>query len=103
MHRPEFLSQDVTPSPDVLSQELDGETVLLDLNSETYFGLNEVGTRVWQLIPEAVGLEGIFQALLAEYEVDEATLLEDLRELINDFSDAGLITVHPDTARGHAD
>ena len=35
-------------SPDVLSQEVNGETVLLDLEGESYFGLNEVGTRVWQ-------------------------------------------------------
>ncbi|MBT6125779.1 MAG: PqqD family protein, partial [Halieaceae bacterium] len=44
------LNQVVTLSPDVISQEVSGETVLLDLNSEHYFGLDEVGTRIWQLI-----------------------------------------------------
>lgn len=66
---------------------------MLDLNSESYFGLNEVGTRVWDLIPEVAKLEDIYKKLLAEYEIDETALLNDLRQLIDDFSDAGLITL----------
>ena len=41
------LNQTVTLSPEVISQEVSGETVLLDLESENYFGLDEVGTRIW--------------------------------------------------------
>ena len=41
-----------TVSKDVLFQEVAGETVLLDLNSESYFGLDEVGTRIWTLLNE---------------------------------------------------
>ena len=37
-------------SDEVLSQEINGETVLLDLESESYFGLNEIGTRIWQVL-----------------------------------------------------
>ena len=36
-------------SSEVLSQEVNGETVLLDLEGECYFGLNEVGTRIWRV------------------------------------------------------
>ena len=43
------LNQTITLSPDVISQEVSGETVLLDLESENYFGLDAVGTRIWQL------------------------------------------------------
>ena len=42
----------ITISPEVMSQEVSGETVLLDLQSESYFGLDEVGTRIWQLLQE---------------------------------------------------
>ena len=44
------LNQTVTRSPEVISQEVSGETVLLDLESESYYGLDAVGTRIWQLI-----------------------------------------------------
>ena len=40
-------------SDEVLSQEVNGETLLLDLEGESYFGLNEVGTRIWQLLQAA--------------------------------------------------
>ena len=46
-------------SKEVLSQELNGETVLLDLQGESYFGLNEVGTRIWQLIQSEQTVEGM--------------------------------------------
>ena len=49
------LNQTITLSPEVISQEVSGETVLLDLQSENYFGLDEVGTRIWQLINENDG------------------------------------------------
>lgn len=98
-----FLHQYVARSPDVLSQELGEETVLLDLNSESYFGLNEVGTRVWELIPEVANLEDIYKRLLAEYEIDETALLNDLRQLIDDCSDAGLITLARPTDSEHVD
>ena len=99
----DFLNQRVAPSRDVLSQELDGETVLLDLTSETYFGLNETGTRVWQLICETDTVEGVFRSLLAEHDIEETTLVEDLHELIKDLSSSGLITLQPRGADKNAD
>ena len=47
---PMNLNQTIALSPQVISQEVAGETVLLDLESECYFGLDAVGTRIWQLI-----------------------------------------------------
>ena len=87
------LNQTVTLSPDVISQEVSGETVLLDLGSENYFGLDEVGTRVWQLIQEGGRLQDIYDALLAEYEVGPEQLLADLEKLLNDIQAAGLVTL----------
>ena len=72
------LNQTITLSPDVISQEVSGETVLLDLESEHYFGLDEVGTRIWQLAQETDDLNAIYQTLLAEYDVAENRLQQDL-------------------------
>jgi hypothetical protein len=85
------LNQIITLSPDVISQEVSGETVLLDLESENYFGLDEVGTRVWQLIESAGNLETIYKTLLEEYEVEEEQLLGDLSHLIGEIEKLGLV------------
>jgi hypothetical protein len=89
------LNQTVTLSPDVISQEVSGETVLLDLESENYFGLDEVGTRIWQLIQVSGDLQGVFNTLLDEYEVAPARLQEDLDTLLTEITGLGLVTLEP--------
>ena len=80
-----------TISNDVLFQEVSGETVLLDLESEQYFGLDEVGTRIWALLNEGQSVDAIVETLLAEYEVEREQLAGDVRELLAALLDAGLI------------
>ena len=80
-------------SKDVLAQEISGETVLLDLASESYFGLDAVGTRVWQLLNEGQGQSAMVDTLLEEYEVDRETLERDISELLDRLSGAGLIGI----------
>ena len=78
-------------SPDVLFQEVSGETVLLDLASEQYFGLDEVGTRIWALLNEGSDLGGIIERLLEEYAVGREELERDVRALLGQLLEAGLI------------
>ena len=85
------LNQTITLSPEVISQEVSGETVLLDLESENYFGLDEVGTRIWQLIKESGDLRAIYDTLLAEYEVEEEQLHTDLEALLGEIAGLGLV------------
>ena len=87
------LNQVVTLSPDVISLEVSGETVLLDLNSEHYFGLDEVGTRIWQLIDSSGNLQEIYDTMLSEYEVEADQLLEDMTQLLGDIEKAGLVAL----------
>jgi len=85
------LNQTIALSPDVISQEVSGETVLLDLESENYFGLDEVGTRIWQLIKETNELQSIFDTLMKEYDVSEARLQLDLTTLLTEIEGLGLV------------
>jgi coenzyme PQQ synthesis protein D (PqqD) len=78
-------------APDVLYQEIEGETVLLDLKGERYFSLDDVGTRFWQLAEQHDQVEAIVAAMLAEFDVDEATLRADLDALLERLAGAGLI------------
>ena len=83
----------ITISKDVLAQELAGETVLLDLASENYFGLDAVGTRVWQLLNEGQDGSVLIDTLLVEYEVEREVLENDIVELLDRLNEAGLIKI----------
>lgn len=80
-------------SEDVLFQEVSGEAVLLDLASEQYFGLDPVGTRIWNLLDGESGLERIHATLSDEYEADPGRIGEDLLALARALADAGLVRV----------
>jgi hypothetical protein len=85
------LSARAIPSDDVLFQEIGGESVLLDLASEKYFGLDSVGTRFWLLLREQPEIERAIDVLLREYEVTADQLRADLSALLQDLSRAGLV------------
>ncbi|MCK5069138.1 MAG: PqqD family protein [Desulfocapsa sp.] len=79
-------------STDVLSQEIDGESVLLDMKSENYFGLNEVGSKVLTSLKDGASLDQLVASLLDTYEVETKELETDISELLLQLLDAGLIT-----------
>ena len=83
--------QRIQASNDVVSRVVDGEAVLLDLASGKYFGLNEVGSRVWEHVNEAITVGALVERLLAEFDVDATTLRRDVDELLADLTAKGLI------------
>ncbi len=78
-------------NPDVVYRDLDGEAVILDLGSGTYFGLNHVGTRVWQLIGDGRDEALIVDVIASEYDADRATIAADVSRLLNDLRARRLI------------
>jgi coenzyme PQQ synthesis protein D (PqqD) len=76
---------------DVMFRILGGEAVLLNLASGTYFGLDDVGTRMWQLMSEHRSTEKVIEVMLEEYEVEESLLQRDLDKLVKDLTDNGLV------------
>lgn len=77
----------------MLFRILGDEAVILNLSTGVYFGLDDVGTRIWQLLSEHGSAEKILQSLRAEYEVEEAQLRRDVDDLIRQLSDHGLVQV----------
>ena len=75
----------------VLSQEVSGETVLLDLHTEKYFGLDPVGTRVWQLLAERKRVGEILSALGIEFDAERDRLESDVMAFLGHLLEAGLI------------
>jgi hypothetical protein len=72
-------------------RELDGEAVLLNLDSEKYFGLDEVGTSMIDALTSGHTVEEACEALLEQYDADPDTLKSDLNQLIEKLLAKGLI------------
>ncbi len=87
------LDQKITFADTVFAQEVDGEMVLLDMNSENYFGLDEVGTAIWQAMQENGDLKEVFNTLLAQYDVEEEVLKTDLFSFVGKLVESGLVEV----------
>ena len=86
-------SQRVSVPKDVLIRELDGELVLLNLNNECYYGLDQVGTRIWKALCAAESIEAAHHALLDEYDVKSDTLESDMQKLLSELGEHGLIKI----------
>ena len=85
-----MLPQRVILSPEAMFQEIGGEGVILDLKSSTYFGLDEIGVRLWQLLQANPNLQAAADDLLQEYEVEADQLEQDLTKLVDQLVEAGL-------------
>ncbi len=81
-------------SDDVVFRILGGEAVLLNLATGTYFGLNDVGTRMWQLMSEHGSSDKVIEVMLNEYRVEKKLLQSDLDKLVKDLLDYGLVNIH---------
>jgi ribosomal protein S8 len=71
----------------------DGEMVILSLDSGIYFGLNEVGTRIWLLLREHAALAKVVDLMLAEYDVPRDALESDVLRLAQQLSAHGLARI----------
>ena len=87
------LESKIQAPEEVLFRELDGEAVILHLESGKYFGLDKVGTHMWSLLSEHGQVEPAYQALLEHYEVEAERLQGDLLELIDKLAEQGLLVV----------
>jgi len=85
------LNEAATRREDVVAREVGDETMLLDLATGTYYGLNAVGGRFWQLLEEGKTPAQARDALLEEFEVEPPVLDRDLEALLADLADKGLV------------
>ena len=79
--------------PDVVSRDLEGEAVILNLTTGVYFGLDPAGTVVWQALARDPALSGALAALLAEYDVTPERGERDLLRLVAALRENELVDV----------
>ena len=86
------LSDKITIPAQVMARQVGEETVILDLASGTYFGLDPVGARIWQLLTEGKTLDEVCGAMLAEYEVSREDIERDVLRLAEELRTKQLIS-----------
>jgi Coenzyme PQQ synthesis protein D (PqqD) len=90
---PLSLRSGVVASKSQVHSELAGEAVILDLDRGIYYGLDEVGSRIWSLVQEPRTLHSVVDLLIDEFDVPRAQCEQDLMTLIGQLSQAGLVSV----------
>jgi len=90
------FSDRVRVPDDVLISNLQQESVILNLDSERYYGLDDVGTRFLSVLTNSESIEAAYEKLAGEYDVDKQALRQDLLALVEDLVNQGiLIRVNP--------
>lgn len=84
----------VVQSPDTLINIIEGESVLLNLDNESYYGLDAVGTRMWELLTTSETIQSAYDQLLDEYNVESEKLRHDMSNLIVRLVDQGLVEIN---------
>lgn len=83
----------ISPTQDQISSELAGEAVILNLDSGIYYGLNEVGARIWELVQQPRRFDEIRDILLAEYDVEPEACSHELTKILLDLRNVRLVEV----------
>jgi coenzyme PQQ synthesis protein D (PqqD) len=87
------FSDRVTVPDEILISNLQDESVILNLNSERYFGLDDVGTRMLSLLTSSDSIGTAYESLAAEYNVDRQMLENDLVALVENLLQQGLVQI----------
>lgn len=83
--------QQLEINPEIILQELEDQTILLNPNTGQVFGLDRVSTRVWELLSDVSSFGLVKQQMLEDFEVDEEQLTQDLHTYIGQLLELGLV------------
>jgi len=87
------FSDSVKIPDDVLISNLQDESVILNLDSERYYGLDSIGTRILSVLTTSESIEAAYNTLIQEYDVDRHALRQDLIALVENLVAQGLVKV----------
>jgi hypothetical protein len=89
------LNSVIVAASDQVSSELqEGDIAILNLKDGVYYGLNSVGSRIWNLIQTPKSVAELREVLLAEYDIDVEVCTRELMDLLDNLSNKKLIEVN---------
>ncbi len=83
----------IVRTKEVVSTDLDGETVMMSIDKGMYYGLDIIATRIWELIEKPLSVSALCNILLREFEVDRDLCQQDVHRFLSELKDDDLIKV----------
>ncbi|HEY0733678.1 MAG TPA: lasso peptide biosynthesis PqqD family chaperone [Herpetosiphonaceae bacterium] len=83
----------VVATKEQVSSDLEGEAVILNLKNGMYYGLDAIGSRIWELLQQPQSVAALRDAIMAEYDVDAERCERDLLALLSNLAEVQLIEV----------
>ena len=87
------LDSTISPSEDLVSSDLDGEIVMMSIENGEYYGLDEIGSRIWTLLEEPKKVSELCDILLEEFEVEREQCEEEVLAFLNEMASDDLIHI----------
>ena len=87
------IDSKISKSKEIDATDLNGEKVMMNIEKGIYYSLNEVGSRIWELMKKDITVQEIINILLMEYEIDNDTCEKAVLSYLKDMEDAELIKV----------
>ncbi|MBN2406164.1 MAG: PqqD family protein [Elusimicrobia bacterium] len=81
----------ITKNPDVTWREVDGEAVLLNLENDYYYSMNEIGTKIWAMLNKGKTQKQIIAAIMEEFDADKKQVELDIKQFIKDMKKEDII------------
>ncbi len=85
------LESTIVQTSQILSSNIDDETILLSIENSKYYGMASTGSRIWELLSEPITVNGIVDTLLAEYEIDREQCTAEVLGFLGELLVANLI------------
>jgi len=73
----------ISQTEEIVASDIDGETVMMSLENGKYYGLDDIGSRIWELIEQPIKVSGLIDALLERFDVDRETCERDVLKFLN--------------------
>lgn len=89
---PDILARPLSPSPEAFENRVGDETVLLHLGNGTYYGLDAVGTVMWEMLKQGMVPRQICHAIAESYEIPLDQVETDARRFLSDLKDHCIVT-----------
>jgi hypothetical protein len=90
------LTSTIKRNPELVSSDVDGEKVMMSIENGEYYGLDPVGSRIWDLIENPIRIDKLIELLLEEYEISQAQCEADTFDFLNELLSKNLLKIIPD-------
>ena len=83
-------------NPELLAADMDGETVMMDMQNGNYYGVNTVGTYIWELLENEQRFNTVLDAVMTHFEtLTEDAVAEDIQVFLTDMQAQKLVEIIP--------